>query len=117
MGDLIERLRTFADIEDSGGGACDLQFETSPSREAANEIERLRTRLEKAEAERDQLAFQLKGTARAALTIRNDALEEAAKVAENWRSSEYSGEILTFCFDQVCKTIRALKDKETANDN
>lgn len=38
--DLVGRLTSFADIED-GGGACDLQFQTSPSREAATAISHL----------------------------------------------------------------------------
>lgn len=42
--DLVERLRRFADAEDSGG-CCDLQLLGSPSREAADEIERLRRAL------------------------------------------------------------------------
>ena len=45
---MIERLKLFARIED-GGGSCDLQFQTSPSREAA-------TMLRDVAAERDALA-------------------------------------------------------------
>lgn len=45
---MIERLELFARIED-GGGSCDLQFQTSPSREAA-------AMLRDVAAERDALA-------------------------------------------------------------
>ena len=44
---MIERLELFARIED-GGGSCDLQFQTSPSHEAA-------AMLREVAAERDRL--------------------------------------------------------------
>jgi len=87
MSELVERLRRFADIEDSGG-SCDLQFETSPSREAADCIEDLEARLEKAEAERDRQhdenvhRITMQAKAENALdTARNDAFEEAESAA------------------------------------
>lgn len=76
MGELVERLRAFADIEEHGG-TCDLQFALSPCREAADRIEALEARCE-------SLAE--------ALVQHNDCLRSAQQIAyregadTNWLS-------------------------------
>lgn len=73
---MIERLKLFARIED-GGGSCDLQFQTSPSREAA-------TMLRDVAAERDAMAVNVRAMQK---TI-NRQTREAKHLREKYVAAE-----------------------------
>jgi hypothetical protein len=81
---------------------------------AAAEIEALRTRLEKAEAERDALKAlaerQLGQMIEKAAQARNDALEEAAQVVKN-EPMRFAGQTESYVRASLSSAIRALKDK------
>ncbi len=78
---MIERLKLFARIED-GGGSCDLQFQTSPSREAA-------AMLRDVAAERDALAERIDGLTEDALRFKRLWNTERASLRK--RSDEVCG--------------------------
>jgi len=75
---------------------------------AADEIEALRARLEKAEAERDQLVEQQIAAVNDLQTARNDALEEAANlcIRRGENNPQSYGQYSNAAF-----SIRALKGK------
>jgi predicted FMN-binding regulatory protein PaiB len=76
MTDIVERLRDRADnyLESRGNEPHYFGFDAALDREAADEIERLRVQIFHMEN-----SFKL---------TRNDALEEAAKVADEWEPLE-----------------------------
>jgi hypothetical protein len=82
---------------------------------AAAEIEALRTRLEKAEAERDALKAlaerQLGQMIEKAAQARNDALEDAARVVEDHSQVGTRSAVAMAAYSNAANAVRKLKDK------
>jgi cysteinyl-tRNA synthetase len=124
MSDIVNLLREVAEIETGL-----LYSRRTMLKDAADEIDRLRSehdawrtaavdqqeRLKRAETERDSLKAMCDEMAKEA---RLQALEEAAKIAENegnGSDDDYPGE--TWIAGQIAAAIRALaKAKEVEND-
>jgi light-regulated signal transduction histidine kinase (bacteriophytochrome) len=107
--DLASELRVMV-----GNAPATRSYVTDLYTRAADEIEALRARLEKAEAERDALKAlaerQLGQMIEKAAQARNDALEEAAQVVKN-EPMRFAGQTESYVRASLSSAIRALKDK------
>jgi hypothetical protein len=107
--DLASELRVMV-----GNTPATRSYVTDLYTRAADEIEALRARLEKAEAERDALKAlaerQLGQMIEKAAQARNDALEEAAQVVKN-EPMRFAGQTESYVRASLSSAIRALKDK------
>ena len=126
MSDLVERLRahdmqTSPDWPDDAAKAAWMDDADDLLSEAATEITRLQKELERArealENDRDESVWRFwnekaRYLAARLATAREDALEEAAKVADQFAVDW--GLAYKTMTDQMSAAIRSLKDKEVA---
>jgi hypothetical protein len=107
--DLASELRVMV-----GNAPATRSYVTDLYTRAADEIEALRARLEKAEAERDAAravtVIQTDAFEKAKSGYRNDALEEAAQVVKN-EPMRFAGQTESAVRASLSSAIRALKDK------
>lgn len=97
MTDIVDRLRYIADTDDARFAEIDNDF-----REAADEIERLRKKVEEEGRRRAAQTIRAERAEAALATARRDALLEAAKECDE--GSE--------CGDYYSHKVRALAEKE-----
>jgi light-regulated signal transduction histidine kinase (bacteriophytochrome) len=108
--DLASELRVMV-----GNAPATRSYVTDLYTRAADEIEALRARLEKAEAERDALKAlaerQLGQMIEKAAQARNDALEEAAKAVEDHSQVGTRSDVAMAAYSNAANAVRNLKDK------